>query len=97
MEAVKHRMNAGKEGGVYFYRDSNMNEVDLLVKEEGEIKAFEVKSSMTYTGFLNLKRLNLSDSDAYMTKLNCPFEFKPYHKRTAIPVSIFIDSQSVQY
>ena len=49
MEAVKHRMNAGKEGGVYFYRDSNMNEVDLLVKEEGEIKAFEIKSSMTYT------------------------------------------------
>ena len=49
MEAVKHRMNAGKEGGVYFYRDSNMNEVDLLVKEEGMIKAFEIKSSMTYT------------------------------------------------
>lgn len=49
MEAVKHRMNAGKEGGVYFYRDSNMNEVDLLVKEEGAIKAFEIKSSMTYT------------------------------------------------
>ncbi len=50
MEAVKGRMNRGKEGGVYYYRDSNMNEVDLLVKEEGEIKAYEVKSSMTYTG-----------------------------------------------
>ena len=35
MEAVKHRMNAGKEGGVFFYRDSNMNEVDVLIKEEG--------------------------------------------------------------
>lgn len=49
MEAVKHRMNAGKEGGVFFYRDSNQNEVDLLVKEEGKIKAYEIKSSMTYT------------------------------------------------
>ena len=48
MEAVKHRMNAGKEGGVFFYRDSNMNEVDVLIKEEGEITAIEVKSSMTY-------------------------------------------------
>lgn len=48
MEAVKHRMNKGMEGGVYFYRDSNGNEVDLLVKEEGELKAFEIKSSMTY-------------------------------------------------
>ena len=48
MEAVKHRMNAGKEGGVFFYRDSNMNEVDVLIKEDGEITALEVKSSMTY-------------------------------------------------
>ena len=48
MEAVKHRMNAGKEGGVFFYRDSNGNEIDILVKEEGEITALEVKSSMTY-------------------------------------------------
>lgn len=48
MEAVKHRMNAGKVGGVFFYRDSNMNEVDVLIKEEGEITAIEVKSSMTY-------------------------------------------------
>ena len=48
MEAVKHRMNAGKEGGVFFYRDSNMNEVDVLIKEEGEITALEIKSSMTY-------------------------------------------------
>lgn len=50
MEAVKHRMNAGREGGIYFYRDSNGNEVDLLLKEEGEIKAYEIKSSQTYTG-----------------------------------------------
>ena len=48
MEAVKHRMNQGKEGGVFFYRDSNGNEVDILIKEEGEITALEVKSSMTY-------------------------------------------------
>jgi len=48
MEAIKHRLNRGKEGGVFFYRDSNQNEVDVLVKQEGEITALEVKSSMTY-------------------------------------------------
>lgn len=47
-EVIKHRSNKGKEGGVYFYRDSNNNEVDILLKEEGEITAIEVKSSMTY-------------------------------------------------
>ncbi len=49
MEAIKHRYNMGLEGGVFFYRDSNQNEVDLLIKQEGELKAIEVKSSMTYS------------------------------------------------
>ena len=48
MEVVKHRLNQGRKGGVYFYRDSNQNEVDILLKQEGELTAIEVKSSMTY-------------------------------------------------
>ena len=48
MEIIKNRYNRGLLNGVYFYRDSNQNEVDILLKEEGEITAIEVKSSMTY-------------------------------------------------
>lgn len=48
MECLKHRYNQGKEGNVYFYRDSNQNEVDILVKEKGQLYAIEVKSAMTY-------------------------------------------------
>ena len=48
MEVIKHRYNRGLLEGVFFYRDSNQNEVDILLKEEGEITAIEVKSSMTY-------------------------------------------------
>ena len=48
MEIVKHRYNQGLLNGVYFYRDSNQNEVDILLKEEGAVTAIEVKSSMTY-------------------------------------------------
>lgn len=48
MECIKHRTNQGKEGNVFFYRDSNQNEVDILVKEEGQLYAIEVKSAMTY-------------------------------------------------
>ena len=48
MECIKHRFNQGKEGNVFFYRDSNGQEVDILVKEEGQLTAIEVKSSMTY-------------------------------------------------
>lgn len=48
MECIKHRFNQGKEGNVFFYRDSNGQEVDILIKEEGQLTAIEVKSSMTY-------------------------------------------------
>ena len=33
---------------MFFYRDSNQNEVDILLKQEGEITALEIKSAMTY-------------------------------------------------
>ena len=49
MEILKHRYNQGRAGGVYFYRDSNSNEVDILLKQGGEITAIEVKSAMTYS------------------------------------------------
>lgn len=48
MEIIKHRYNQGREGGTFFYRDSNQNEVDILLKQEGEMTAIEVKSAMTY-------------------------------------------------
>lgn len=48
MECIKHRYNQGREGGVFFFRDSNQNEVDILLKQQGNITAVEVKSAMTY-------------------------------------------------
>ena len=48
-EALKHRYNKGQEGGVFFYRDSNQNEVDLLIKQGGELTAIDIKSAMTYS------------------------------------------------
>ncbi|MBQ9666168.1 MAG: ATP-binding protein [Bacteroidaceae bacterium] len=60
MEVIKHRYNHGLEGGVYFYRDSNQNEVDILLKQEGMITAIEVKSSMTYHPSFEKSLANLS-------------------------------------
>lgn len=47
-EALKHRYNEGKDSNLYFYRDSNQNEVDLLVKRGETLRAIEIKSAMTY-------------------------------------------------
>lgn len=48
MEAIKHRYNQGKESNLYFYRDSNQNEIDLLLRNNSGFYGIEIKSSMTY-------------------------------------------------
>lgn len=53
MQALKHRFNQGQNGGLYFYRDSNGNEVDLLVQNGSMFDCYEIKSSETFSpGFV---------------------------------------------
>jgi predicted AAA+ superfamily ATPase len=47
LEAVKARANMGLDPNLYFYRDHNQNEVDLLYKKSRELIPIEIKSSMT--------------------------------------------------
>lgn len=47
-EALKSRFNQGKEGNIYFYRDSNNNEIDLITSRHGVLDGIEIKSGMTY-------------------------------------------------
>lgn len=48
VELLKRCLNEGKESNLYFYRDSNQNEVDILVNNGSSLDAIEVKSAMTY-------------------------------------------------
>lgn len=48
MELLKRRLNKGKESNLYFYRDSNQNEIDVLKGIPDAMEAIEIKSSMTY-------------------------------------------------
>ncbi len=48
MNFLKNRYNQGVNGGLYFYRDSNGNEVDLLVKTGSRYSCYEIKSSSTF-------------------------------------------------
>jgi predicted AAA+ superfamily ATPase len=47
MEAMKDRLNAGESAEMYFYRDSEGNEVDLLLPTGGKMHAVEVKAGAT--------------------------------------------------
>jgi predicted AAA+ superfamily ATPase len=46
-EAFKQHAHAGLSERLWFYRDSNGNEVDLLAENGADLSAWEVKSSMT--------------------------------------------------
>lgn len=48
MNYLKAAYNAGKNSGLYFYRDSNGNEVDLLVKNGFGYDCYEIKSAATF-------------------------------------------------
>lgn len=48
-ELLKHRLNEGKGANLYFYRDSNQNEIDILVSHPASLDAIEVKSAMTFS------------------------------------------------
>lgn len=45
---LKDRYNQGKDPQMYFYRDSNGNEVDLLIKCGSSYSCYEIKSSSTF-------------------------------------------------
>lgn len=58
-ECIKQHYAAGKEPSIYFWRDSNNTEVDLLVEKGKELIAYEIKSSSTLNAdfFKGLKAL----------------------------------------
>ncbi len=52
-ELMKYRYNRGLDPNLYYFRDSNKNEVDIIVKQGNELIPIEVKSAKTYTrGFI---------------------------------------------
>jgi predicted AAA+ superfamily ATPase len=48
MEAVKARYNKGLDANLYFYRDSNHYEIDLMWKKDGDLFPVEIKSALTW-------------------------------------------------
>jgi len=47
LEAVKARLNRGRSPGLYYMRDKNGGEVDLVLEEQRRLKLFEIKSART--------------------------------------------------
>ncbi|MDR0646181.1 MAG: ATP-binding protein [Elusimicrobiota bacterium] len=62
-EILKSYLHNGKEPLIYFYRDANQNEVDILLEENGTIYPIEIKKTANpglndCKGFEQIKKLN---------------------------------------
>lgn len=52
-EIIKERINKGLAANIFFYRDSNMNEIDVVQKMGSGYRLLEIKSASTFhTGFV---------------------------------------------
>lgn len=80
MDLVKSFYNQGKSANLYFYRDSNGLEVDILFQQGRHLRPVEIKSSATYKPELlkSLKRfIELSPlmESGYLVYAGDPFSF----------------------
>jgi len=48
-DIIKSAQSRGIRPEIYFFRDSHGNEVDLLIREKGEIFPVEIKSAATFS------------------------------------------------
>ena len=91
-DIIKGGLNRGIRPEVYFFRDSHGNEVDLLIRENGQIIPVEIKSAATFyvdfvKGLERFKALGLERVAAGVVLYNgeqqftvrCVHIFNPLH------------------
>ncbi|MDB2592872.1 DUF4143 domain-containing protein [Gammaproteobacteria bacterium] len=48
MDFIKNQANCGQDPHIYYYRDNNQNEVDIIFEQGGKLIPIEIKSSETF-------------------------------------------------
>jgi predicted AAA+ superfamily ATPase len=77
IEVLKDRYNKGQMADLYYYRDSNGNEVDLLAQSGRTLEALEIKSASTFKmeqlkGIRRFKELTDDVSSSYLVYTGKP-------------------------
>ncbi len=52
VDAIKTRLNKGEDHNIFFHRDNNRNEVDIIYSKGGILVPVEIKSAMTFNNNL---------------------------------------------
>ena len=66
-EILKYKYNRGEDSGIYFFRDSNHNEVDIIITAHDKLIPVEIKSTSTFNSSLlkGIKYFKRSAKDRY--------------------------------
>ena len=71
IEALKARLNKGLDPNLFFYRDNNLNEVDIIYKRSRDLVPIEIKSAKTWNkdfchGINYFRSISKNAADGYL-------------------------------
>ena len=100
LEAMKARLNSNKEPNLFYVRTEKGVEIDLILKKEGMLFPFEIKSSMTPNKDFskNLKMFCDSEADSgQMTVVYCGENYESFQGCRYIHYTDIADAVTTQY
>ena len=100
LEAMKARLNINKESNLFYVRTEKGVEIDLILKKEGMLFPFEIKSSMTPNKDFskNLKMFCDSEADSgQMTVVYCGENYESFRGCRYIHYTDIADAVTTQY
>ena len=100
LEAMKARLNINKEPNLFYVRTEKGVEIDLILKKEGMLFPFEIKSSMTPNKDFskNLKMFCDSEADSgQMTVVYCGENYESFQGCRYIHYTDIADAVITQY
>lgn len=68
VEVLKQRYNSGYDADLYFFRDSNGNEIDLLCKTSDGLVGIEIKAASTWHGKFSKQLVSLATNNQALYK-----------------------------
>ncbi|HIJ22948.1 MAG: ATP-binding protein [Gammaproteobacteria bacterium] len=95
IEFLKCQYNHGERAGLYFYRDSYGNEIDLILKQGGGLSGVEIKSASTWSsGFVKgLERFN--KNNAVLQRKLVVYSGEPISLSSGVEVLSFLSTSSL--
>lgn len=92
LEALKARYNRGLTSMLYFYRDSQGHEIDLLCPAGGQLTGIEIKSSSTWTPAFKKALVTFSNRTKALSKAAIVYTGTPMSLSDGIEVIHYADT-----